>query len=439
MTDIEGLDKFKECFDIINSIQISDCNCDYYIDKILGILSSDSFSNTELSDIINYFYIDAKRLENLKISISDLESILNDKSSDIDTIIFETKNLMERLYRFSVDNDISSEEVLSMSSSLIYDVVIKEEVYFNDSIYKELKDEKYTFLRDKVENEILDHLDINNLLRISNQKEIFSLDNVGLLCYQYYEDLCREQYKIFLEENGDIDEVISQIDNDNTNFKKNIFKYRLRLFFTLIFPFFLPIGLVLLLRNTPSGSCKYINYDSYYDLETGEELAEKERTFTNDERNYNAIIETHGDWELDSNTNTYKRWVTVYRYNNDSDVLSNHKFSMDEIMNLEEIDSYIQEDSSITNIDEHKIIIQEKRQEKNYPNLRIGALFFNTFNLLFQSLRILDKVINSDDCSLNEVFSNLKNEKIFLKNNKKLLDENLEKKHILTRFPNNKK
>ena len=198
MTDIEGLDKFKECFDIINSIQISDCNCDYYIDKILGILSSDSFSNTELSDIINYFYIDAKRLENLKISISDLESILNDKSSDIDTIIFETKNLMERLYRFSVDNDISSEEVLSMSSSLIYDVVIKEEVYFNDSIYKKLKDEKYTFLRDKVENEILDHLDINNLLRISNQKEIFSLDNVGLLCYQYYEDLYREQYKIFL-------------------------------------------------------------------------------------------------------------------------------------------------------------------------------------------------------------------------------------------------
>ena len=168
-------------------------------------------------------------------------------------------------------------------------------------------------------------------------------------------------------------------------------------------------------------------------------LLKKERTFTNDERDYNAIIETYGDWELDSNTNTYKRWVTVYRYNNDSDVLSNHKFSMDEIMNLEEIDSYIQEDYSIINIDEHKIVIHEKRQEKNYPNLMIGALFFNTFNLLFQSLRILDKVINRDDCSLNEVFSNLKNEKIFLKNNKKLLDENLEKKHILTRFPNNKK
>lgn len=107
----------------------------------------------------------------------------------------------------------------------------------------------------------------------------------------------------------------------------------------------------------------------------------------------------------------YKRLVTVYRYNNDSDVLSNHKFSMDEIMNLEEIDSYIQEDSSITNIDEHKIIIHEKRHEENYPNLMIGALFFYTFNLLFQSLRILDKVINRDDCSLNEVFSNLKNEK----------------------------
>ena len=194
----------------------------------------------------------------------------------------------------------------------------------------------------------------------------------------------------------------------------------------------------MLLRNTPSGSCKYINYDSYYDLETGEELAEEKRTFTNDEREYDAIIETHGEWKLDSNTNTYKRWVTFYQYKN-SDVLSNHKFSMDEIMNLEEIDSYIQEDSSITNIDEANVIIQEKRQEKNYPNLRIGALFFNTFNLLFQSLRILDKVINSDDCSLNEVFSNLKNEKIFLKNNKKLLDENLEKKHILTRFPNNKK
>ena len=195
---------------------------------------------------------------------------------------------------------------------------------------------------------------------------------------------------------------------------------------------------MLLLRNNPSGSCKYINYDSYYDLETGEDLAEEKRTFTNDEREYDAIIETHGDWELDSNTNTYKRWVTFYQYKN-SDVLSNHKFSMDEIMNLEEIDSYIQEDSSITNIDEANVIIQEKRQEKNYSNLKIGALFFNTFNLLFQSLRILDKVINSDDCSLNEVFSNLKNEKIFLKNNKKLLDENLEKKHILTRFPNNKK
>ena len=183
MTDIEGLDKVKECFEIINSIQISDCNCDYYIDKIFGILSSNSFSNTELSDIINNFYIDVKRLENLKISISDLESILNDNSSDIDTIILETKNLMERLYRFSVDNDISSEEVLSTSSSLIYHVVIKEEVYFNDSIYIELKDEKYTFLRDKVENEILNHLDINNLLSISNQQEIFSLDNISLLCY----------------------------------------------------------------------------------------------------------------------------------------------------------------------------------------------------------------------------------------------------------------
>ena len=183
MTDIEGLDKIKECFDIINSIQISDCNCDYYIDKIFGILASDSFSNTELSVIINYFYIDVKRLKNLKISISDLESILNDKSSDIDTIILETKNLMERLYRFSVDNAISSEEVLSTSSSLIYHVVIKEEVYFNDSIYKELMNDKYTFLRDKVQNEILEHLDINNLLSISNQKEIFSLDNISLLCY----------------------------------------------------------------------------------------------------------------------------------------------------------------------------------------------------------------------------------------------------------------
>ena len=346
---------------------------------------------------------------------------------------------MERLYRFSVDNDISSEEVLSMSSSLIYHVVIKEEVYFNDSIYIELKDEKYTFLRDKVENEILNHLDINNLLSISNQQEIFSLDNISLLCYQYYEDLYKEQYKIFLEENNDIDKVISQIDNDNTNFKKNIFKYRLRLFFTLIFPFFLPIGLVFFLRNTPGGSSKYINYDSYYDLETGEELAEKESTFTNDERDYNAIIETYGDWELDSNTNIYKRLVTVYQYNDDSDVLSNHKFSMDEIMNLEEIDSYIQEDYSITNIDEHKIIIQEKRQEENHPNLRIGVLFFNTFNLLFRTLQMIDRNVNSDDCSLNEVFSNLKNEKNFLKDNKKLLVENLEKKHILTRFPNNKK
>jgi len=142
-----------------------------------------------------------------------------------------------------------------------------------------------------------------DLLRISNQKEIFSLDNVGLLCYQYYEDLYREQYKIFLEENDDIEEVISQIDNDNTNFKKNIFKYRLRLFFTFIFPFFLLIGLVLFLRNNLGVSCIYINYDSYYDLETGEDLAEKERTFTNDERDYDAIIETYGEWKLDSNTN----------------------------------------------------------------------------------------------------------------------------------------
>ena len=436
--NIDYLYKLQSCFDIINSIQISDFNCDYYIDKILGVLSSDSFSNTELSDIINYFYIDVKRLENLKISISDLERILNDKSSDIDNIILETKNLMERLYSFSVDNVISSEEVLSMSSSLIYHAVIKEEVYFKDSIYKELMNEKYTFLREKIQSKILKHLDINNLLSISNQKEIFSLDNISLICYQYYEDLYREQYEVLLEENKDIDEVISQLKQDDIVSMKKIFKYRLRLFFTSVFPLLVPIGLVLYLRNTPNGSCKYINYDSYYDLETGKAIAEEEMIFTNDERDYNAIIETHGDWEWDSHSKSFQRIVTIYRYNNDSDVSSNHKFSKDEITNLEEVDSYLQNTYS-PDVHESKIIVQEKRQKENHPTLFLIALFFNTFNVLLRSFQLIDKIVNENDCSLYNVFSNLKNEKELLSNNKKLVEKNLEKKHILTRFPYNKK
>lgn len=434
MTDIEGLDKIKECFDIINSIHISDYNCDYYTDKILGILSSDSFSNTELSDIINNFYIDVKRLENLKISISDLENILRDDSSDIDTIISETKNLMERLYSFSVDNDILSEEVLSMSSSLIYHVVIKEEVYFNDSIYKELKDEKYTFLRDKVENEILNHLDINNLLSTSNQKEIFSLDNISLLCYQYYEDLYKEQYEILLK---DIDKTISKIEDENHTSQSNIFDYRFRLFFTKVIPFVIPFGLVLFFRSYPSGSCKYVNYDSYYDLETGVALAEEKVTFTNDEREYDAFIEKYGDWELDSNTNTYKRLVTLYRYNSNSDVPSNHKFSMDEIDDFVETDSFLQE--AITDIYSYNVIVQEKRQVKNTSYLYQLGIFLFIFVILSLFNKSIDSDVNRHGYFLKYVFSKLKEEKNNLKNNKKLLDENLEKKHILTRFPNNKK